>query len=136
MTARKQVAGRVYHHLIGARHCRDTGVAEMRSHMAFYEVRMPSIVTVKKGDQGSGRRVKPGHHCCQLPAILQSGQKAETTVAKLGQTLFNPSAGTVSRKIIDHHALERSVCLRRYGSDRSVDECLLIETAYANGYGW
>ncbi|OBQ67230.1 hypothetical protein A8146_06945 [Mesorhizobium loti] len=136
MTASKQIAGSIYQHHIGGRHRRDTGVTEMRSRMAFYEVRMPGIVTVKKGDQRSGCRVKPGHYCCQLPAILQSGQKAETTVAKPGQTLFNPSAGTVGRKIIDHHALERSVRLRRYGSDRSVDECLLIETAYANGYGW
>jgi hypothetical protein len=136
MTASKQLAGRIYQHFIGARDRRDTGVTEMGCRMAFYEVRMPGIITVKKGDQRSGCRVKPSHYCCQLPAILRSGQKAETTVAKLGQTLFNPSAGTVGRKIIDHHALERSVRLRRYGSDRSVDECLLIETAYANGYGW
>ncbi|MER8901972.1 hypothetical protein NKI06_09425 [Mesorhizobium sp. M0772] len=111
MTARKQFAGRIYHHLIGARHRRDTGVAEMRSHMAFYEVRVPSIVTVKKRDQGPGCRVKPGHHRCHLPAILQSGQKAETTVAKLGQTLFNPSReASVEKSSTTTHSNAVYVC--------------------------
>ena len=90
---------------------------------------MPQVVGIEKGNEWAGGGIQSLQHRYHLSAVLPARNRAESMIAESFKHLLNAAITAVTGAVIEHHALEIPVALRRNRIERRFDIGSLIVAA-------